>query len=188
MTSQSAYFEYLKGRSLSGKVYRRYWLYPRLDKYLNGKVLDVGCGIGDFLAFRPATVGVDINPHTVDWCCNCGFDAKLMAPDLLPFRDSEFNSVLLDNVLEHLIEPQRLLSEIRRVIVSDGVLIVGVPGQRGFLMDSDHKYFYDEQALVAVMKNAGFSCQTLLHMPIRSKWLNTFLRQYCIYGVFRSGL
>ena len=38
-----------------GMIYRRYWLYPRLIGQLEGRVLDIGCGIGDFpWRFGPA--------------------------------------------------------------------------------------------------------------------------------------
>ncbi len=67
MGNFEAYLAYLKNCSKLGLLYRRHWLYPRLCCYLRGRVLDVGCGIGDFVAFRPETVGVDINPVTVAW-------------------------------------------------------------------------------------------------------------------------
>ena len=62
MTDYQDYFNYLRGRSRLGLLYRKYWLYPRLNKYLYGDVLDVGCGVGDLLSFRPSTIGVDVNP------------------------------------------------------------------------------------------------------------------------------
>jgi ubiquinone/menaquinone biosynthesis C-methylase UbiE len=60
--TNQVYFEYLMRRSFLGDLYRRYVLYPRLNLHLNGKVLDVGCGIGDMLSYRKNTVGLDVNP------------------------------------------------------------------------------------------------------------------------------
>ena len=55
------YYEYLKKRSIIGLLYRKYILYPSICKHLNGHVLDIGCGIGDFLKFRANTVGIEIS-------------------------------------------------------------------------------------------------------------------------------
>jgi SAM-dependent methyltransferase len=184
MTHSEKYFEYLKGRSRLGWLYRRYWLYPRLCRYLDGKTLDVGCGIGDFLKYRNGAVGVDINPATIEWCRRGGLDVHLMSPDVLPFRDAIFDSAILDNVLEHLTDPGELLKETRRVLRPNSFLVVGVPGQRGYVTDPDHKVFYDDVALVSTLAAAGFGLRRLLHTPLRSAWLDARLRQYCLYGVF----
>ena len=47
-----AYTSYLRKRSLLGYLYRKFWLYPGLSKFINGKCIDIGCGIGDFLSFN----------------------------------------------------------------------------------------------------------------------------------------
>jgi len=184
MTAQENYFDYLKGRSRLGLLYRQYWLYPRLCRYIDGKTLDIGCGIGDFLNHRTGTVGVDINPATVDWCRRRGLDAHLMSPNVLPFQDVSFDSAILDNVLEHLVEPDKLLGGIRRVLRPNGTLVVGVPGQRGYATDPDHKVFYDEATLVSALATARFGLRRVFQMPLRSAWLDVRMRQYCLYGVF----
>lgn len=186
MTDSCAYFDYLRRCSLKGRFYRRLWLYPRLCRYLKGRALDIGCGLGDMLAFRPATIGVDINDKTVAWCKARGFEAYRMEPDVLPFEKDSFDSVILDNVLEHLSDPKPLLVEIKRVLKTGGLLVVGVPERKGFASDSDHKVFYGKAELQALMQEAGFSPKTLFYMPFRCSWLATRLRPYCLYGAFET--
>lgn len=181
---QAEYFHYLRRRSLSGLLYRKYYLYPRLNCHLSGRVLDVGCGIGDFLAYRSGTVGVDVNTYAVDWCRQRGLDARLMATDHLSFDDASFHAVMLDNVLEHLSEPTGLLLEIRRVLAPGGRVLVGVPGKLGYTCDSDHKVFYDESNLSRVMSDAGMHRMAILYMPFKWDWLDDKLPQYCLYGLF----
>lgn len=179
------YFDYLRKRSILAWLYRTYWLYPRLCQHLSGTVLDVGCGIGDLLSFRRGTVGTDINPRAMAWCRGKGHRAELMMPDVLPFGTAEFDGVVIDNVLEHIADPEALLAEARRVLRSGGHALIGVPGRRGYACDPDHKVFYDADALVAVMASAGFTLNRLLPMPFKSAWLDTHMRQYCVYGVFQ---
>lgn len=187
MTDHDQYFRYLLKRSTLGHLYRSRVLYPRLARRLCGRTLDIGCGIGDMLAFRPQTTGVDVNEHTVRYCRERGLDAYLMTPDVLPFADASFDSVLLDNVLEHIEAPTLLLGEVRRVLVPGGRFLVGVPGQRGWESDSDHKVMYDEASLRQTVAGAGFQEVETFHTPVgRSSLLSRKLRQYCLYGLFEA--
>jgi SAM-dependent methyltransferase len=178
-------FEYLRTRSRLALAYRQFWLYPRLKRHLSGRVLDVGCGIGDMLRLRASTVGADINPRLVSYCRSQGLDAHLIENGVLPFADGAFDGAVLDNVLEHLEHPEPVLHEIRRVLRPAGRLIVGVPGRLGYAADPDHKIFYDEAGLTRCLGKAGFVRDRVLHLPIRSAWMDAKLRIYAIYGVFR---
>lgn len=169
-------------RSVLGGLYRRFLLYPRLNFYLRGKVLDIGCGIGDMLSYRSNSVGLDVNPLNVDFCQKRKLNAYLMKPNIIPFDDKTFDSVLLDNVLEHIETPSLLFEEIRRVLKPDGLVLIGVPGEKGFRSDDDHKVFYDEKKLQALAKKNRFNVNRFFYTPIiKSKFLSKHLRQYCIY-------
>jgi SAM-dependent methyltransferase len=189
MTDHDEYFDYLRKRSPLGALYRRCWLYPRLVRRLPGRCLDIGCGIGDMLAYRGGeTVGVDVNPKTVAFCRARGATALVMASDSLPFEAGSFDSALMDNVLEHIAHPQPLLAEARRVLRPGGRLLVGVPGRRGYASDPDHKVFYGEAELRACLVQAGFAPSNMFFMPLwRSSWLDAHLRQYCLYALFVRG-
>lgn len=184
MDNDQAYFQYLRNRSVLGRCYRKYVLYPRIERHVSGTVLDIGCGIGDFLVHRPGTVGLDINRKTVEWCRKMGLTAHLMKQDVVPFPDKFFDSIVLDNVLEHLENPTPLIREMHRVLHENGAVVVGVPGRKGYASDQDHKVFYDENKLVSTFESLGFQLRCLFHMPIKFLWLDRYMRQYCIYGVF----
>ena len=137
------------------------------------------------LRYRPNTVGVDVNPHAVAWCRQHGLTAEVMEPDRLPFHDATFDGAILDNVLEHLDSPQRLLAEARRVLTPTGIVVAGVPGRRGYVRDPDHKVYYDKDALVALMNSAGFMPSHVFRMPLPGPLFDRWVRQQCVYGVFR---
>jgi SAM-dependent methyltransferase len=181
MTCDPHYFQYLRTRSRWGVLYRRWWLYPRLASRLRGRALDIGCGLGDMLAYRPNTVGVDVNADSVRHCSTLGLDARRMLPDALPFDDASYDCAILDHI-EH---PKPLLAEVRRVIRPGGVLLVGVPGTKGWACDADHKVFYGEHELRVVVEAAGFRCAEMFFSPLtRSRWLDRSLRLYAVWGQF----
>jgi len=178
------YFEYLRGRGRWGLRYRRWYLYPNLSRYLHGTVLDIGCGIGDFIDYRANSVGVDTNTYNVEYCRGLGYDVHLIEKSRYPFGDATFDSGIMDNVLEHIVAPLPALSEAHRVLRQGATLVVGVPGWRGYKADPDHKVFYDEPTLLNTLADAGFESQRVVHMPLRSGLLNRHLSQYCLYGIF----
>ena len=81
------------------------------------RVLDIGCGLAPYrseLEKRGAVwVGLDLKGPG----CSVIGDG-----DDLPFADGSFDGVLCAAVLEHLPEPDRLMSEVRRVLTSAGRL------------------------------------------------------------------
>jgi SAM-dependent methyltransferase len=184
MIDKSSYFNYLQKRSRVGFLYRKFILYPRLNSYLNGKVLDIGCGIGDFLDSRKNIIGVDINEESVNWCCTLGHNAILMKKDILPFDNQSFDAIVMDNVLEHIENPKAILNEANRILVDAGIILLGVPGSLGYLKDTDHKIFYTQDKLIETLKDYGFEERYLFSMPLNFKWLDRILSQYCLYGIF----
>jgi len=186
MKKDFEYFEYLKGISRLGVIYRNYYLYPRINKFFKGNVLDVGCGIGGFLQYRIGTVGVDVNPEVVKYCRQQELDARVMENDALPFEANTFDGVLMDNVLEHIESPEDILCEIRRVLVDGGDFLVGVPGSKGYKNDPDHKNFYSKEDLITLVRSAGFIDESVFGMPLNLSWLDDKISQYCIYAKFKN--
>ena len=91
----------------------------------------------------------------------------------------------MDNVLEHIFEPQPLLREVRRVLKANGALLIGVPGKKGWDGDADHKVRYTRDSLVEAGRAAGFVHRESFHMPFgRCDWLDRNMRQYSIYALF----
>jgi SAM-dependent methyltransferase len=94
---------------------------------LRGPLLDVGCGSRPYEAlFGAATryVGVDV---ASDVTRQIGAADVLYDGRRLPFADRSFSSVLCNQVLEHVFEPDVFLSEIARVLAPGGRLLLTVP-------------------------------------------------------------
>jgi SAM-dependent methyltransferase len=159
-------------------------LYPKIYRFLTGKILDIGCGVGDFLKLYKNVIGVDINQDCVNYCINNGLCVQLMPIDLLPFNDNTFNSIVLDNVLEHIENPSNLISEITRVLTPNGILVIGVPCEKGYKYDSDHKVFYDLNALINLFSK-NFIFEHHFYTPPFSFLFKNNFRQVALYAVFK---
>lgn len=184
------YFHYLSKKSWKGKMYRNYYLYPFISRYFKPKdyLLDFGCGIGDYLTFRANTVGVDINDDNVKYCNQNGNIAKVIENNSIDFSDNTFDAVIMDNVLEHIPNPTESLKEITRVLNKNGLLLVGVPGEKGFDSDDDHKIFYDKEKLNTLIVPFGYQHLHTFYTPLilSSNYLSRNLRIYCLYMVFQK--
>ena len=175
------YFDYLKTISWRGRLYKKWFLYPLIYKYCAGEILDVGCGIGAFLEFLGRGTGIDVNEHCVNYCRMRGQNVMLMQEDIIPFEDDTFDTIILDNVLEHISHPKKLLNELKRVIRLDGNLIVGVPLEKGYAKDNDHKIFYNKKFLRDTLDEAGFSAVAIFETPVSG--LGKYLSSSCLYYV-----
>jgi ubiquinone/menaquinone biosynthesis C-methylase UbiE len=185
---EKKYFEYLTTRSKLSEWFRLNISYPYVSQYFKGKVLDVGCGIGDYLRYNKNAIGAEINQYNVDYCKSIGCSAFLIKDGILPFNDNSFDGVILDNVLEHLTDPQSVLNEISRVLNTGGILVIGVPGIKGYTMDDDHKVFYNEENMKTLMERMGYSFIKNLYTPtfIKSTFLSKMLSQYALNGVYKK--
>ncbi len=182
MSNNDLYFEYLNSISLKAKIYRKWVLYPRLSAELIGKCLDVGCGLGAFITYRSNTIGVDINPMCVEFCRSQEQEVCEFNGSDLPFEESSFDSLILDNVLEHISQPSALLNDFARGLKPRGKLLIGVPGRKGYASDPDHKIYYTRESLQLLLNEYGFDELNSFEMPFSG--LSDKLKSHCVYSTF----
>ena len=151
---------------------------------MKGKKLEIGCGTGGFLENYNDVLGIDINPELIELCNMKNLNAFVMEEDKIPYSDESFDSVLIDNVLEHIKDPMPLLMEVKRVSSPTGVVIVSVPGIKGFSWDKDHKTFYDEKSITILFESIGFETTKIFFTPVKNQFFNLHMRQYCLHAVF----
>jgi SAM-dependent methyltransferase len=116
-----------------------------------GRVLDLGCGVGHsyHLLGGRQTVGVDIDPEALR-----GQERETVVADMrkLPFEDASFPSVLSVQSLEHVPDPERVLTEVARVTEANGVAIFVTPnrltlGRPDEIIDPYHYVEFDHEQL-----------------------------------------
>lgn len=98
------------------------------------KVLDLGCGKKK----RAGAIGVDYSDrHNADIIHNLNIFPY-------PLKDDEFDDIYLDNVIEHLDDPMRVMEEVHRICKPGGQVKVIVPYFRSLwaFIDPTHKHFF----------------------------------------------
>jgi ubiquinone/menaquinone biosynthesis C-methylase UbiE len=104
-----------------------------LTKSHEKRLLDVACGGAFFLEYcRPSfaqVLGCDISRvGLIEARERCGALALSEANgEFLPFQDQCFDVVTCLGSLEHFLQPERALSEMRRVLRTDGIIMILVP-------------------------------------------------------------
>jgi ubiquinone/menaquinone biosynthesis C-methylase UbiE len=98
------------------------------------RVLEVGVGGGNVLErMMGRRVGLDLSPFILAKARGrLGRDAALVRADAaaLPFGSGSFDRVYCSEVLEHVLEPEGVVREMRRVLAPGGHAVVSVPNER----------------------------------------------------------
>jgi len=94
-------------------------------------VIDIGCGASKVIQnMAEKSIGLDIAFNKLSFLKNKGIKPVLIYSDCnknLPFKDEYFDTVILSNVIEHLSDSSKVISEINRVLKKGGVFIISTP-------------------------------------------------------------
>jgi SAM-dependent methyltransferase len=118
--------------------------------YTEGReVLDYGCGSGygsaEIAADAAQVTGVDVSHEAIEHA-RTHFSAPRLefapieAERPLPFPDHSFDTVLSFQVIEHVRDPARYLSEVRRVLRPGGHLVLTTPDRRTRLLPAQRPW------------------------------------------------
>jgi ubiquinone/menaquinone biosynthesis C-methylase UbiE len=118
------------------EVWRREILKKKISKG-DFLILDVGCGrgtISEELTNNNTVIGLDVCEIALKEAAVKGIEVKLWDIDKgIPFENSYFDIVLVMDVLEHILEPEHLFDECKRVLKNKGLLIISVPNMLNLL-------------------------------------------------------
>lgn len=127
-----------------------------LQQYAKGKLLDLGCGkVPLYAAYREFVT----DNICVDWentiHRNEYLDYELNLTKKLPFQESEFDTIILSDVLEHIPVPEQLWADMARILSRNGKIIMNVPFYY-WLHERPHDYYrYTEFALRRFVEISG---------------------------------
>lgn len=97
------------------------------------RILDVGCGLGmyveKFRRYSQEVYGVDIDPEKVEAAKKRLPNISLAPAEDLPFKDRSFDVVLLHEVIEHVVDDRRAISEAVRCADAGGHVVIYAPNR-----------------------------------------------------------
>ncbi|MBN1993480.1 MAG: methyltransferase domain-containing protein [Anaerolineae bacterium] len=99
-----------------------------LARLPQARALEIGCGEGTLLrGLDIEVIQLDISVHRLNKARN--ENARLLCADglELPFVEASFEGVLLIAVLEHVSQPERMVSEVSRILKPGGEVAILVP-------------------------------------------------------------
>lgn len=148
----------------------------------SGRALDVGCGDGSFLAAL-AEQGWEV--YGTELSALIAASARHRLGDRVhagelesaAYPKASFDLVTFWHVLEHLSNPKRALVEARRLVKSDGMVVIAVPNIGSFqaqLFREDwlhldvprHRWHFDSTTLARLAEHCGFDVQQVGHFSL----------------------
>jgi SAM-dependent methyltransferase len=153
---------------------KHWWFKARRDIVLkllqksdpNSKILEIGCSGGPLIQALNErgyqdVHGIDISRDAIDLCRLRNIHKVFVMDGSLPaFKDGHFDIVIASDVLEHIEDEEKALSEWNRILKPTGRLIVFVPAFELLWSKHDeanhHFRRYSKSELTRVLKKADF--------------------------------
>jgi SAM-dependent methyltransferase len=152
----------------------------------SGRILDVGCGSGLFLATMERrgwqVVGVEPNVRLAEELrTSRGLDVHTGLLHDVPDGAGPFDAVTLFHVIEHVPRPDEALRKVGRLLRPGGVLVLVTPnvaalehrlfGRHWYaLQPPDHLWLFSPPSLNRVVLEAGFEPLGIVANPVSYAW------------------
>lgn len=160
--------------SRRGAYHQRFSLFKREKAYFISKwlknstlILDIGTGDGALLKEvskllpNSVIIGIDISLIALMYAKKILSTSNLLvaSAEYLPFRESCFDGCYSSETIEHLHNPDYMLSDCFRILKPEGKMVVTTPNSRFFRnreKSSLHVKEYDHQQLGYMFERQGF--------------------------------
>lgn len=131
----------------SDLLVQKYWQQRKTEEiknclYIDKKdiIIDIGCGSGVQIRETGASdakmvLGIDLNRNALKFAREKGIpnsDYILADAEHLPVRSGKVDKIICAEIIEHLISPDKMVSEIKRVLNKDGEIVITTPNEFSF--------------------------------------------------------
>jgi len=160
------------------------YIFNRYNIELGQKVLDIGCGRGEFLRgfirCGAQGYGVDRSLTAAALCPDAELRTANLDHEALPYGDNFFDVVFSKSVIEHFYYPEHLMIEIHRVLKPGGLVITLCPdwefNYRIYHEDYTHRTPFMLSSLRDIQLIHGFNnvkCERFRQLPLlwKSPWM-----------------
>jgi 2-polyprenyl-3-methyl-5-hydroxy-6-metoxy-1,4-benzoquinol methylase len=155
-----------------------------------GKILDVGCGAGNFLAlmkqFGMECYGVDPQSPNESFAKKYGLNISQKDLKEAHYPDNFFDVITMNHVFEHVSNPTDTLDEIHRILKNDCTLILAVPNTNSFcfkifgkdwvsLDPPRHLFDYNPEVIKKYAKKTGFKVESIRFNSTHFQFMGSLL-------------
>lgn len=159
-----------KERDMIGKYFKKNYL-PFFPADKNCKILDLGCGLGNYLCAAKNcgyqnVIGVDGSDSVAEFCKKEGLDCICAdANEFLREHENSFDVILFNDVIEHLSKEEvfevlflfyKALKHGGRVFIKTVNLANPITGVTGRYLDFTHEVGFTELTMRQVLRAASF--------------------------------
>ncbi len=170
-SSKGGYANYVLDAAINRLTFARRLRAIERRRSRNGRLLDVGCALGDFVLEAAArgwiAEGVEVSAYAVARARERGVVAYAGTLEELALPDARYDVVTLYDTIEHLADPVGTLLEIRRLLAPGGLLHVVTPNVAGMqarllrrywyhYKPGEHLFYFSPVTLRAALERAGF--------------------------------
>ena len=176
-TNSSSYYEHLTDKYLPG---RSLYLSKIFRTFSEKPILDLGCGLGEFLKFckrkKRFAIGIDSNEYCVEFCKKNGLNAEV--GNVVNFNIKEIENcknIVCDNVIEHLDAKtlDMFFQNLMTKIDTETNVIIIVPGKKGFKKDPTHKTYIDRALINELAIRHQFTIKKMFFHPINVNFISS---------------
>ena len=137
-----------------------------------GRLLEIGCGDGDFLVTAQAAgwhvTGMDYSAAACEKARQRLTHGEVLCGELQPgrFETEQFDLCVLSDVIEHVRSPLDFLKEIHRLLKPGGTLFIATPSigswsarllrQKWMEFKAEHLTYFDPQTLQTALFKSGY--------------------------------
>ncbi len=165
-------------------------------KVHNKTLLDVGCGTGDFLLAAKKRnwkiCGIEPNQNARKLAEKKLGEQAVLKSDLDEIRGQKFDVITLWHVLEHVPDLDNYILELKRMLKSNGVLIIAVPNYKSFdakfykqywaAFDVPrHLWHFSKKAIATLFKEKSMKVKKILPMYFDAFYVSILSEQYKHY-------
>ena len=156
-----------------------------------GKGLEIGVGTGRFASVLDISDGIDPSTKMAIIAKSRGINVKIGNGENLPYKDKEFDYILIAITICFVQEPEKVISEAKRVLKNKGKIILGIVDKDSFLgkfYQEKKSIFYQEanffsvREIVKLLKDNKFGkfsfYQTIFNLPEEVKTIEAPLEGY----------
>lgn len=167
---------------LTKLIFRYRWIYEKfLFGVKNKKILELGCpasgGIIQFLKSDNEVYGADISESSVEILKTKGIKSFLinLNEGTIPFKDKYFDTIIFIGTIEHLYNPQHGMEEVKRVLKTNGTLLISIPNPSTGHYQIYPKLYTHKQFKIFLNKN-GFKVKKFKKYGICFPFYNFFVK------------